>query len=105
MLWLNDGVFTMFNVYHMIKQFLDKDKWSFENGKHVCRVLYHGENYVVTPGRVETWHKEVESFMKKKAYTSEVDIDWWYEPVAIRFDGITRGMIFKVDKWLYERIF
>ena len=89
----------------MIKQFIDKDKWSYEDGKHVCRILYHGTDFVVTPGDINTWHNEVEAYLKKKAYTSEMGIDWWYESVAIRFDGITRGMIFKVDKWLYERIF
>ena len=89
----------------MIRQFLDKDRWSYEDGKHVCRLVYYGKDYVITPGRVDEWHKEVESFFKKKAYTSEVGIDWWYESVAIRFDGITRGMVFKVDDWLYKKIF
>ena len=89
----------------MIKHFRNKDRWSYEDGKYVCKLVYHGKDFVVTPGRVETWHKEVEVFLKEKAYTSELGIDWWYESVAIRFDGITRGMIFKVDKWLYEKIF
>ena len=47
----------------------------------------------------------VEKLFKEKAYTSELGIDWWYEPVAKRHKGITRGMIFKVDKWLYNKIF
>lgn len=87
----------------MIKQFRDKDKWSFEYGKYVCRILYHGTDFVVAPGDVKMWYKDVERFFKKKAYTSELGIDWWYEPVAKRHEGITRGMIFTVDKWLYDQ--
>jgi hypothetical protein len=69
----------------------------------VCRLLYHGKDFVVTPGNIHFWHKNVERFFKKKAYTSELGIDWWYEPVATRHRGITRGMVFKVDTWLYDQ--
>lgn len=103
--WLNDGVLSRQHVYHMIKHFKDKDRWSYEDGKYVCKLLYHGKHFVVTPGNVKTWHKDVEKLFKEKAYTSELGIDWWYEPVAKRHKGITRGMIFKVDKWLYNKIF
>lgn len=89
----------------MISLFQDKDRWSYEDGKHVCKILFHGMDYVVTPGNIHTWHKEIEKFLKKKAYTSELGIDWWYDHVSKRHKGITRGMIIKLDKWLYEKIF
>lgn len=95
----------MFNVYHMIRHFQDKDRWSYEDGKHTCKVLFHGTDYVVTPGDPKIWHKEVEAFLKKRAYTSELNIDWWYSHVAKRHRGITRGIVFKLDDWLYEKIF
>lgn len=89
----------------MIKQFRDKDRWSYEDEKYVCRLLYQGTDFVVAPGDVKMWFKDVEKYFKQCAYTSELGIDWWYEPVAKRHKGITRGMIFKVDKWLYNKIF
>ena len=91
-------------AYHMLKHFLDAKRWTFEDGKHACRLLFHGDVYVICPGDVQKWHQEVEQFFKQHAYTSELGIDWWYEPVAIRHRGITRGMIFKVDEWLYEKV-
>lgn len=87
----------------MIKQFRNKDRWSCEDGKYVCRLLYHGDTYAVAPGNVKNWHKDIEKYFKCHAYTSELGIDWWYEPVASRHNGVTRGMIFKLDKWLYEK--
>lgn len=87
----------------MLKHFKEKERWTFKDGKYECKLLFHGQDYVVTPGRVSTWHEEVERYFKQHAYTSELGIDWWYEPVAIRFDGITRGMIFTVDAWLYDK--
>lgn len=89
----------------MIEYIIDRDRWTFENGKYVCKLLFHGDVYVICPGNVNYWHIEVERFFKQKAYTSEIGIDWWYEPVSKRHKGITRGMIFKLDKWLYEKIF
>lgn len=87
----------------MLQQFRDKDRWTYEDGKHVCKLLYHGMDYVVTPGDVKKWHKDVEKYLKQHAYTSEMGIDWWYEPIASRHKGITRGMIFKMDEWLYKK--
>lgn len=91
-------------LFTMIAFFRDKDRWAFEDGKHVCNLLFHGDTYVVCPGDVKKWHRDVEKYMKHHAYTSELGIDWWYEPVAIRHKGITRGMIFKVDEWLYKKL-
>ena len=87
----------------MLNDFRDLDRWSFQNGRHVCRLLFHGEHYAVCPGRVSAWHRDVERFFKHHAYTSEVDIDWNYEHVAVRHNGITRGMIFQVDDWLFQK--
>jgi len=92
-------------TYHMLKHFLDNNRWTFKDGKYVCNLLFHGETYVICPGNVNHWHLEVEQYLKHIAYTSEPGIDWWYEPVAIRHRGITRGMIFKVDEWLYTKVF
>ena len=89
----------------MIRHFLDKDRWSYQGEKHVCTLLFHGDTYVVCPGDVKNWHKAVEEYLKQRAYTSEVGIDWWYETVAKRHRGVTRGMIFKLDTWLWEKIF
>ena len=89
----------------MIRHFLDKDRWSYQDGKHACTLLFHGDTYVVCPGDVKNWHKAVEEYLKHCAYTSELGIDWWYEPVAKRHKGVTRGIIFKLDTWLWEKIF
>ena len=89
--------------FNMLAHFKDIDRWTFEDGKYVCRLLFHGDAYVICPGDVNYWHNDVEHFFKQKAYTSEIGIDWWYEPVAIRHRGITRGMIFKVDEWLFNQ--
>ena len=89
----------------MLSDFTDKERWAFIDGRYVCRLLYHGMDYVVLPGDIQTWHTTVETFFKQHAYTSELNLDWWYESVSIRHRGVTRGMIFKVDKWLYDKIF
>ena len=88
----------------MLKHFLDKDRWSYEDGKYICKLLFHGDAYVFCPGNVRYWHDDVERFFKQIAYTSELGIDWWYKPVAIRSGGVTRGMILKVDEWLYKKL-
>lgn len=89
----------------MIAYFKDKKRWTHHDGKHVCSLLFHGDTYAVSPGDVKTWHRDVEKYLKHHAYTSELGIDWWYKPVARRHRGVTRGMIFKVDDWLYNKIF
>ena len=50
----------------MIKHFKDKDRWSYDDGKFVCKLLYHGTYFVVTPGDINTWHKDVEAYFKKE---------------------------------------
>lgn len=98
---------TVYMLWHgvsiMLAYFKDSNRWTFEDGKYACRLLFHGDFYVICPGDVQKWHNEVEHFFKQHAYTSELGIDWWYEPVAIRHRGITRGMIFKVDEWVYKK--
>ena len=88
----------------MIAYFKDKERWSIHNGKHVCTLLFHGDTYAVSPGDVKYWQSDVEKYLKHHAYTSELGIDWWYKPVAVRHNGITRGMIFELDHWLYKKI-
>lgn len=96
---------VLYSFSIMIAHFKDKNRWSFRDERHVCTLLFHGDTYAVSPGNVKTWHKEVEEYLKQRAYTSELGIDWWYEPVANRHRGVTRGMIFKLDEWLYNKIF
>lgn len=88
----------------MIDYFKDKDRWTYHDGKYICSLLFHGNTYVVSPGDVKNWHKNVEKYLKHCAYTSELGIDWWYQSVAVRHKGVTRGMIFKLDEWLYKKI-
>ena len=48
---------------------------------------------------------QMERYLKQIAYTSERGIDWWCEQVAERAgDRIFRGVIFKIDDWLFMKM-
>ena len=48
---------------------------------------------------------QMERFLKQIAYTSEKGIDWWCTQVAERVGNkVIRGIIFKLDPWLYEKL-
>jgi len=48
---------------------------------------------------------QMERYLKQIAYTSEKGIDWWCEQVAERVgDRIFRGIILKMDDWLYNKL-
>ena len=68
-------------------------------------MTYSGETYVVFPGDPYKMVDDLERFLKQIAYTSEKDIDWSARQVAERIgDRIIRGVIFKMDDWLYKQM-
>ena len=80
-------------------------KWSIRNGKWVKELIYEGEGYCVFPGDPYLMEVQMERFLKQIAYTSERGIDWWCEQVAERVgDRVIRGIIFKMDDWLYQKM-
>tara|TARA_Y100000992_G_scaffold274251_1_gene216982 strand:+ start:268 stop:495 length:228 start_codon:yes stop_codon:yes gene_type:complete len=71
----------------------------------VKELIYEGEGYCVFPGDPYLMEVQMERFLKQIAYTSERGIDWWCEQVAERVgDRVIRGIIFKMDDWLYQKM-
>ena len=68
-------------------------------------LIYEGEGYCVFPGDPYLMEVQMERFLKQIAYTSEKGIDYWIEQVAERVgDRVIRGIIFKMDDWLYQKM-
>ena len=67
--------------------------------------MYEGEGICIFPGDPYLMEVQMERFLKQIAYTSERGIDFWIEQVAERVgDRIYRGVIFKLDDWLYQKM-
>ncbi len=57
------------------------------------------------PGDPILMEVQMERYLKQVAYTSERGIDFWIEQVAERVgDRIYRGIIFRVDDWLFKKL-
>ena len=57
------------------------------------------------PGDPILMEVQMERYLKQIAYTSERGIDFWIEQVAERVgDRIYRGVIFRVDDWLFKKL-
>lgn len=87
----------------MMDLFYKKCNWTWNGQRYYNNISFSGNPYVVCPGRVSTWHKDIEMYLKDKAFTSELGIDWSYKYIAER-DGynIKRGIRVEIDKWLYD---
>ena len=67
--------------------------------------MYEGKGLCCFPGDPYLMEVQMERFLKQIAYTSERGIDFWIEQVAERVgDRIYRGIIFKLDPWLYRKM-
>ena len=67
--------------------------------------MYDGKGICIFPGDPYLMEVQMERFLKQIAYTSERGIDFWIEHVAERVgDRIYRGVIFKLDDWLYKKL-
>lgn len=67
--------------------------------------MYSGEGICIFPGDPYLIEVKMERYLKQIAYTSERGIDWWCEQVAERVgDRIFRGVIFKIDDWLFMKM-
>jgi hypothetical protein len=79
--------------------------WSIRNGKWQKQIVYEGDGLCIFPGDPYLMEVQMERFLKQLAYTSEKGIDWWCEQVAERVgDRIFRGIILKMDDWLYNKL-
>lgn len=79
--------------------------WSIRNEKWVKELIYEGEGLCIFPGDPYLFEVQMERFLKQIAYTSERGIDYWIEQVAERVGSrIYRGVIFKLDDWLYKKL-
>lgn len=89
----------------MISLLCKKCNWTWNGSRYFQNITFTGDPYVVCPGRVTTWHIDIESVLKQKAFTSELGIDWNYSYIAKR-DGysITRGIRVEIDDWLYSNL-
>lgn len=87
----------------MLNAFLSQEGWTFDGARWRKDLLYHGDTYCICPGRPQRWDKVLNAFFKRNVFTSEQNIDWWSEHVIIRGNGVTRGAIYTVDPWLFER--
>lgn len=68
-------------------------------------LIFEGEGYCIFPGDPYLMEVQFERFLKQIAYTSERGIDFWIEHVAERVgDRIIRGIIFRMDEWLYKKM-
>ena len=88
----------------MIQYLLQEDLWTFEDERHVFRLVFYGSGYVVCPGDANTWHLNIERYFKTIAYTSECNIDWDYTYIISRGPPIERGIEVRVDPWLYKKL-
>jgi hypothetical protein len=67
--------------------------------------VYEGEGICIFPGDPFLMEVQMERYLKQIAFTSERGIDWWCEQVVERVgDSIYRGIIFKIDDWLYKKM-
>ena len=79
--------------------------WSIKNDKWVKELIYEGDGICVFPGDPILMEVQMERFLKQIAYTSERGIDFWIEQVAERVgDRIYRGIIFKLDNWIFQKM-
>ena len=79
--------------------------WSRKNGTWVKELIYEGDGICIFPGDPYLMEVQMERYLKQIAYTSEKGIDWWCEQVAERVgDRIFRGIILKMDDWLYNKL-
>ena len=80
-------------------------KWSIKNGTWTKQLVYEGDGICIFPGDPYLMEVQMERYLKQIAYTSEKGIDWWCEQVAERVgDRIFRGIILKMDDWLYNKL-
>ena len=87
----------------MMRAFLQREGWFFD-GEHWRKdLVYHGDVFAVCPGIPNRWDHHIETYLKKIAYTSEKGIDWWSQHVAVIGKGVSRGAIYTMDPWLFER--
>lgn len=87
----------------MLKALLHKDGWVFDGARWSKKLIYHGDTYCICPGRPNQWDSKLNAFFKNKAYTSEKNLDWWSKHIISRDKGVTRGAIYTIDSWLFER--
>ena len=87
----------------MMDSLCKKCNWGWNGRRYFQQISYTGNPYVVCPGRITTWHSDIETFFKQNVVISELGIDWDYRYIAER-DGytITRGIYVEIDKWLYD---
>ena len=79
--------------------------WSIKSEKWTKQIVYEGKGLCFFPGDPYLMEVQMERFLKQIAYTSERGIDFWIEQVAERVgDRIYRGIIFKLDDWLYKKM-
>ena len=84
---------------------LNSTSWSIKNGRWVKEFIFEGDGYCIFPGDPFLMEVQMERFLKQIAYTSERGIDYWIEQVAERVGNrIYRGIIFKMDDWLYQKM-
>ncbi len=80
-------------------------KWSINRGRWTKEFVYSGKGICIFPGDPYLMEVQMERYLKQIAYTSEKGIDWWCEQVAERVgDRIFRGIILKMDDWLYNKL-
>jgi hypothetical protein len=98
------GVFYYGFIYKMLRLLLNRAGWKYNGLRFTKKVVFTGNMFCVCPGRVNTWHQDIEAFFKRKAYTSELGIDWSYEYITKRsFYRIHRGIYVEVDEWLFQQ--
>lgn len=87
----------------MMRAFLHRDGWFFDGARWRKDLVYHGDLFAICPGRPNQWDREIEKYLKNIAYTSEKGIDWSSQHVAVIGRGVSRGAIYTMDPWLFER--
>jgi hypothetical protein len=79
--------------------------WRKKNERWTKQIVYEGDGICIFPGDPYLMEVQLERYLKQIAYTSERGIDFWIEQVAERVgDRIFRGVIFKLDPWLYDKM-
>jgi hypothetical protein len=96
--------FTMQNWMRLTKLNSTK-KWSIKRGRWEAQLIYEGENICFFPGDLFLIEVQFERYLKQIAYTCERDIDFTITQVAERVgQRIFRGIIFRVEDWLFKRL-
>lgn len=99
-----NGVVQCASTCEMLRLFRNRAGWHYDGMRFTKEIVFTGNMSCVCPGRVSTWHRDIEAFFKKKAYTSELDIDWSYKYISKRsFYRIYRGIYVEVDEWLFHQ--